>query len=190
MNNSQTTVRQQAKHTSSSGSGHQLSSRGVTRAQHHETAGCHRPRRHILKDPTKSWQKHVQQHMPRVLPTGAAKQVQLACGRWRVQNRALALARSRTNVHVSPDHLPPTSPAKTTNSGPGAGSDEFRISAFFPTPSDLQRHAVDVGAWVSSAVTVERAHQCGIDGELHAPKQWETFGDNFQPSAIECLWGQ
>ena len=86
MKNSQTTVRQQAKRTSSSGSGHHLSSRGATRAQHHETAGFHRPRRHILEDPTKSWQKHVQQHMPRVLPTGAAKQVQLACARWRVQN--------------------------------------------------------------------------------------------------------
>ena len=61
-------------------------------------------------------------------------------------------------------------------------------------PSDAEQpatHAVDVGgAWASSAVTVERAHQCGIDGELHAPKQREAFGNNFQPSAIECLWGQ
>ena len=85
MNISQTTVRQQEKHTSSIGSGHQQSSRDATRAQHHETAGCHRPR-HNLEDPTKSWQKHVQQHMPRVLPTGAAKPVQLACARWRVLN--------------------------------------------------------------------------------------------------------
>ena len=59
------------------------------------------------------------------------------------------------------------------------------MSAFLPTPSDLQRHTVDVGG-----PTVERAHQCGIDGELHAPKQRETFSDNFQPSAIECLWCQ
>ena len=34
------------------------------------------------------------------------------------------------------------------------------------------------------------AHQCGVDGELHAPKQWEALGNHFQPSAVECLWCQ
>ena len=55
-------------------------------------------------------------------------------------------------------------------------------AAFCPV-FDLERHAINVaGAWASSAITVERAHQCGIDSELHATIQWETFGDNFQPS--------
>ena len=81
--------------------------------------------------------------------------------------------------------------SKNDKARPGTGANKFRISTFFPASSGVQRNTVDVGCtWASSTITMERAHQCGVDGELHAPKQWEALGNHFQPSAIECLWCQ
>ena len=68
--------------------------------------------------------------------------------------RALALASSRTNVLVSSDHLPPTSPPRTTRRDRERGPTSSGQSAFFPD-------TVDVGCTrASSTITMERAHQC------------------------------
>ena len=180
MNNNQTTVRQQAKHTSSSGSGHQLSSRGATRAQHHETAGCHRPRRHILEDP----KKELAKARPAAHAKSAAHRSRQASStrvrKMEGSERALALARSRTKVHVSPD-LPLRQPRRPIWTWCGVRRVQDKC-----VPSDAERSATP-----RRRCGRRLGEQCRHSGEgSPAPKQWETFGDNFQPSAIECLWGQ
>ena len=109
-----------------------------------------------------------------VLPTGAAKQVQLGCARWRVQSGLSLLpgAAQTCTFHRPPAHFA----SQDDQSGPGAGSDEFRISALFPTPNDLQRHDIYVGgAKACSARHSEESspewhrwqvpnhHVCGVD---------------------------
>ena len=111
MKKSQTTVRQQAKRTSSSGSGHHLSSGGATRAQNHETGGFTATPPH----PRRSNKELAEARPPAHAKSAAHRSRQASSSRVRKMEgseRALALARSRTNVHVSQDD----------QSGPGAGS--------------------------------------------------------------------
>ena len=189
MKDSQTAVRQQAKRTSSSGSGHHLNSRGATRAQHHETAGFHCPRRHILGDPTKTGESTSSSTCQECCPPPSKFNSRAQNGRFRTGPHFGQELHKRARFTG-----PPASHFKTTSldlvRGPTSSGQVRSSDAEQPATPRRQCGRRLGGAWACSAVTVERAHQCGIDGELHAPKQREAFGDNFLPSAIECLWGQ
>ena len=77
------------------------------------------------------------------------------CARWRVQNGPrFGQEPHKRALFTGPPASHFTS--QDDQSGPGAGSNEFGMSAFLPTPSNLQRHAVDVGAAPGRAVPSQR----------------------------------
>ena len=66
---------------------------------------------------------------------------------------------------------------------PGTGANKFRISAFFPASSGVQRNTVDGGLHLG-----EQHHHNGAGSPMW--RRWEALGNHFQPSAVECLWCQ
>ena len=86
---------------------------------------------------------------------------------------------------VSPDHRPPTSPARTTNVAlPRRPTSSGKVP-FFPATSSDKAHPIFV--WSSShglTIGVQNPNQCGVHSKLLSPVQGWTIHDDFEPPGI------
>ena len=131
-----------------------LNSSSKNRAPPHERAGWRHPR-HRGANPTRRLRMPVQTHASR-----APHLKRQACSTRRLMtlgsDRALAFARSRTNVLRLRGPSTADLPSQHNQPCSGLAAHKLRISAFFPSACDCQRCTIHTGKRIERTATTTR----------------------------------
>ena len=116
--------------------------------------------------PPRNLREHDQPHTPAELPNGSAMPVPSGCARWTVR-RGLWLWPTAARTCSFRQTICHPLLLQERQDVTGCGSQQVPVNVLFPASGGLQRSAVDMCcARESRTTTMERAHKCGIDGEL------------------------
>ena len=124
---------------------------------------------------------HVRQRNAGSLPIGTAKRTPLASEGSGVRALLWLLPVNTTAAHFASEDHKPSSPARTH---------QLWVSSFFPPSCCCQGDSIMLGRTTSSCpVRAHRAHQRGVDDQLHSSKQGKPISHDFKSSAVKgLLW--
>ena len=100
-----------------------------------------------------------------------------------LNERTFARANELKNDWVSTDQRPQTSTPSTTKRARPVTTNEFWVGPFLASSSCGQGCPIHMGT-SRFAVSMECAHNRGVDGQLGPPEQRQAISDNLQPPSV------